>query len=257
MKERVNYNMLRDLKTLRGFALKASDGEIGRVRDVYFDDCHWIVRYLVVDTGTWLAGRTVLIVPKFLGAAEETSRTIPVALTRSKVEGSPSVETSQPVTRQHEAEYLRYYGLPYYMWPEPIVVNVDPSLAPSIVSSEAEPKRNQPAGDPNLQSSRDVTDFLIQASDGELGHVQDFVLDDRDWTIRYLILDTTNWWPGGLVLVSPKWIEHIDWKTREVRLALSRETLRRAPAYDPSSPITCEYEERLLGYYEPYLSVSK
>ena len=112
--------MLRDLKTLRGFSLKAADGEIGNVRDVFFDDLHWTVRYLVADTGSWLTGKTVLIVPKFLGTPEDTSRTIPVTLTRSKVEGSPSIETSKPVTRQHEAEYLRYYGLSYY-WPEPIL----------------------------------------------------------------------------------------------------------------------------------------
>jgi hypothetical protein len=103
--------MLRDLKTLRGFAMKASDGEIGSVRDVYFDDFDWKVRYLVVDTGSWLTGRTVLIVPRFLGPPKDASRTIPVNLTRKKVEGSPSIETSQPVTRQHETEYYRYYGL--------------------------------------------------------------------------------------------------------------------------------------------------
>lgn len=240
--------MLRDLKALRGFALKASDGEIGSVRDVYFDDLDWMVCYLVVDTGSWLTGRTVLIVPKFLGAPEDTSRTIPVTLTRSKVEGSPTIESHQPVTRQHEKEHLLYYGLGYY-WPEGAVGGFEPSM----VSSEAETNRKKPKGDPNLQSSRDVTDFPIRASDGELGHVQDFILDDGDWTIRYLVVDTTNWWPGGLVLVSPKWIEHINWKTREVQLALSRETLRHAPPYHPSSPITGNYEERLLGYYQPHL----
>jgi sporulation protein YlmC with PRC-barrel domain len=240
--------MLRDLKTLRGFALKTSDGEIGSVRDVYFDDLDWVVRYLVVDTGSWLTGRTVLIVPKFLGTAEDTNRTIPVALTRKKVEDSPSIETNKPVTRQHETEHLRYYGLAYY-WPETMIGGFEPSM----VAPEADTARKKPKGDPNLQSSRDLINFPIRANDGELGHVQDFVLDDRDWTIRYLVVNTTNWWPGGLVLVSPKWIEHIDWKTREVRLAMERETLRQAPPYHPSSPITLDYEDRLLGYYQPHL----
>lgn len=243
--------MLRDLKTLRGFALNAGDGEIGSVRDLFFDDVDWAIRYLVVDAGPWLTGRTVLIAPKFLGLPDDTTRTIPVALTRSKVEGSPSIDTHKPVTRQHEAEYLGYYGLPYY-WADPIMGGIYPT-APYF-SPETETHSKEPKGDPNLQSSRDVTGFPIRASDGELGHVQDFVFDDEGWTIRYLVVDTTNWWPGGLVLVSLAWIEHIDWKTREVRIALPRETLRQAPPYDPSSPITLEYQARLFGYYEPHIT---
>lgn len=248
--------MLRNFKNLRGFTLKASDGEIGSVRDIFFDDADWVVRYLVVDTGSWLTGRTVLITPKFLGLLDDTSRTIPITLTRSKVEGSPSIETNMPVTRQHEAEYLGYYGLPYY-WSNPMMGGINSNLVPVMFVSESENTRKKPKSDPNLQSSRDVTDFPIQASDGALGHVQDFVLDDSDWTIRYLVVDTTNWWPGGLVLVSPKWIKHIGWETREVQIELSRETLRQAPTYHTSSPITQEYEERLLGYYEPHLSVQE
>ena len=248
--------MLRDLKTVRGFSLKASDGEIGNVRDVFFDDVDWAVRYLVVDTGSWLTGKTVLIVPKFLGPPDDASRTIRVSLTRSKIEGSPAIESHQPVTRQHETEYLRYYGLSYY-WPEPIMGGFPIGLNSTMMPPPDKVGQKKHRGDPNLQSSRDVTNFPIRASDGELGHVQDFILDDEDWTIRYLIVDTTNWWPGGLVLVSPKWIEHIDWKTREVQLALPRETLRQAPPYHPFSPITDEYEKRLLGYYQPHLSISK
>lgn len=245
--------MLRDLKKLRGFSLKALDGEIGNVRDVYFDDLDWVVRYLVVDTGSWLTGRTVLIVPKVLRTPEDASRTIPVTLTRSKVEGSPSVETNKPVTRQHEAELLRYYGLSSY-WPEPMIgASFPPGPASTIMPPPGEDDSKKPKGDPNLQSSHDVTGFPIQAKDGDLGHVQDFILEDKDWAIRYLVVDTTNWWPGGLVLVSPKWIEHIDWKTREVQIALPRETLREAPTYHPSSPITPEFEQRLRAYYEPLL----
>ena len=65
--------------------------------------------------------------------------------------------------------------------------------------------------DPHLRSSAAVTGYHIQATDGDIGHVEDFLLDDRSWTIRFMVVDTTNWWAGEKVLIAPAWIERVDW----------------------------------------------
>jgi hypothetical protein len=253
--------MVRRASELQGFTIRAKDDDIGHVEQFLFDDEKWTIRYLVVDTGGWLSGRRVLISPVALGKADWHNRRLPVNLTRQQVENSPDIDTEKPVSRQQEVGYFQYYGWPYY-WGGPGIwggamypgyLAVPPAAE---VAMEEQRQRAQEEGDPHLRSTKEVIGYKIEARDGEIGHVGDFIVDEETWTIRYLLIDTGGWWPGKKVLVPPPWIERMSWAEAAVYVDLSRDTIKNGPEWDPDTPITREYEERLYGYYgrSPYWS---
>jgi hypothetical protein len=246
--------MLRGANDLRRFAIRAADGEIGHVDQFFFDDQKWTVRYLVVDTGSWLPGRRVLISPIALGEVDWPARCVEVRLTRQQVENSPDIGTEKPVSRQHEIDYFQYYGWPFYwagpgLWGSgmyPGYLAAPPPVPPPPPS--AEPEEQEP-GDPHLRATGEVAGYGVQTRDGEIGHVEDFILEMETWAIRYVVVDTRNWWPGKKVLLPPEWIESVSWPEAMIHVDLSRDVIKNAPEWDPSEPITREYESRLYGYY--------
>ena len=239
--------MLTIAETLKGYKLRSLDGEIGKVKEFYFDDQYWAIRYLVADTGNWLKGRQVLISPYALGAANKEAQYITVDLTQKQIEDSPALNTDKPVSRQFEESYYRYYGWPVY-W---VGSSVWGASAYIVRDSEQRMVFSQggKTWDPHLRSTHDVGGHHIQAADGEIGHVEDFVIDDGAWAIRYLIIDTQNWWPGRKVLISPQWIERISWDESKVFINLSCETIKHSPEYTEETMLTREYEAKLLGHY--------
>ena len=239
--------MLRLAKDLNGYKLSARDGEIGKVKEFYFDDRSWAVRYLIADTGDWLNDRQVLISPYALDTAREAERVIPVALTREKIENSPSLDTDRPVSRQYELQYYPYYGWPGY-WVGPYMwgTGAYPVSKQGGWSTEIRHKHND---DPHLRSTKDVTGRTIHATDGEVGHVEDFVVDDEVWAIRYLVVATRDWWPHKKVLISTQWIERISWEESKVFINLTREAIKAAPEYSHAALITRDYEEELHRHY--------
>src|ERR1017187_6371086 len=246
--------MLRNITQLKGFAIRARDGEIGSLEQFYFDDQSWAIRYLVVNTGDWLSGRLVLVSPLALRQAEWQSKRLDVALTKTQIENSPPIDTHQPVSRQHEAAYLGYYGYPSY-WAAP---NYPAALeVRREVVAEAEALQAQAGREPadvHLRSTEAVTGYHIQATDGEIGHVRDFIVDDETWAIRYLEVDTRNLWPGKKVLVSPQWINRVSWADSKVYVDMTTANIQNGPVWDDSIPVTREYEHRLYDYYarSPY-----
>jgi uncharacterized protein YrrD len=239
--------MLRSAKSIRGYSIRATDGDIGKAHDILFDDRQWRIRYLVVDTGTWLPGRKVLIFPIALAQPDWQRLAIPVGLSKERIHKSPTTEADKPVSKQHERELHTYFNWAPY-WPEGAAAYG--TAYPPI--PQADQEQNAPgndAGDPHLRSTREVTGYHIQALDGQIGHVEDFILDDEDWTIRYLIIDTRNWLPGRKVIVSPMWIDRVSWSEKKVFWNLSQKEIKKAPEYDPSAPINREYEARLYDYY--------
>jgi uncharacterized protein YrrD len=240
--------MLKTASSLKGTAIAATDGDIGSVQDLYFDDRTWTIRYLVVDTGTWLPGRQVLISPASVRAGGDPE-TVSVALTRAQVENSPSIDADRPVNRQYEEEFSQYYGYPYY-WSGPYRwgASAYPGGTASPVDTVAATAWAAGA-DPTLRSTRDVTGYYIQATDGDIGHVEDFLIDDRAWAIRYIVVDTRNWWPGKKVVVSPEWIRQVSWQESQVYVDLDRETIKQAPEHDPDRPLERDYETRLFRHY--------
>jgi hypothetical protein len=252
--------MLRNVTSLKGFAIRARDGEIGTLDQFYFDDESWAIRYLVVNTGDWLGGRLVLVSPLALRQAEWESRRLDVALTKKQIEDSPPIDTHKPVSRQHEALYLGYYGYPYY-WGGPNLWGLASYPAGLTVDREAVTKgealrarAGKESPDSHLRSTDEVTGYHIEASDGAIGHVEDFLVDDDTWAIRYLEVDTRNWSPGKKVLVSPHWLENVSWPDSKVYVDLTRETIQNGPEWSESQTVTREYENRLYDYYDrsPY-----
>jgi hypothetical protein len=243
--------MLTNIAFLKGLAIHATDGDLGTVKRFYFDDETWAVRYLVVETGGWFDGRQVLISPISIIQADWPAKRLDVALTKKQVEDSPDVNTHQPVSRQHEAEYNRYYGYPSY-WAGPYLWG--PSyypggLAIKPIAPEKTNRVHQETPDSHLRSTEFVTGYHIDAVDGEIGHIDGFVLDDEAWAIRYIEVATRNWLPGKKILISPEWIERVSWLDSKVYAAISREAIKSAPEYLLSRPITRDYEDRLHLHY--------
>lgn len=249
--------MLNRLSQLTSSTVSASDGSIGNVKSAFFDDQSWAIRYLVVDTGKWLSGRQVLISPYSVKLPLSRDKNIEVALTQQQVKGSPDVDTQQPVSRQHEREFLGYYAYPEYwegggMWglgAYPQMMPYTPTAA-QIAVDVAVKERDLRAADAHLRSSVAVTGYTIGATDDSIGHVMDFIFDGESWAIRYLVVDTRNWWPGGKkVLVAMHWIDRIDWATSTVHLALTREQVKASPEYFEEITVDRGYEQRLHDSY--------
>ena len=242
--------MLFRAKEIEGARLAAIDGALGEVEECFFDDEQWTARYLVVDTGGWLSGRRVLISPGSVRDVDIANGRVIVILTRKQVEDSPDVDAHQPISRRQEHELLGYYGLSPYWMPLP----VDPLVAPVPIPLDADTAaaaehETRPEGDAHLQSTRDVRGYAVQTRDGEIGSVDDFLIDDRSWVIRWVVVDTGTWLPGKKVLVAPEWADAVAWADRALRVALTRDQIEHAPEYDPDEPVRREYETRLFEYY--------
>ncbi len=239
--------MLTNAKEIRNYKLNGIDGEVGSVKEFFFDDKFWTVRYLVARTGNWLNKRQVLISPYFLGNVDHSIGVINVNLTKKEIENSPPIESDLPVSRQFEESYYSYYGAPVY-WGGPYVWGPLASITRDRdLLKDIKPQENN--WDPDLRSSKDVTGHTIQATDDKIGHVDDFIIDEDSWTIRYLVIDTEDWLPGKKVLVSPEWIERISWEDSKVFVDLSRDIIENAPGYDEDEGLTRDYETRLYDHY--------
>lgn len=244
---------LRSLTEIVGYPLLAEDGEIGRCRDFLFDDAEWIVRWLVADTGKWIPRRKVLLAPDFLGDPDWAAKKLPVKLTKHEIEQAPSVDQERPVSRQHEEALADHYRLP--RWWAPLETGTGSGTEPldEAAVEGAAPETE----DPHLRSLDEVEGYDIQATDGEVGHVEDLIVDDEDWTIRYFVVDTRDWLPGRKVLVSPAWLRKLVWSDRRAVVDLTRDQIEESPRYEPREPIYRAYEAELhegyghKGYWEP------
>jgi hypothetical protein len=248
--------MLRSLSEIRGYAIEALDGRIGDAHDFLFDDQGWTARYIVVDTARWLPGRKVLVPPMTVARPDWRARVLPANMTREQIEKSPPISADEPVFRQHEIALYEHYGWAPY-WPIAGTYGLAAGEMPPGVMSETAAREQARAsataqeerGDPHLRSSREVEGYHIRAADGEIGHVEDFILDDAEWIIRYIVVDTRNWLPGRKVLVAPLWFDGVSWEDRRVDVALTREEVKNSPEYNPAEPVNRTYEERLYDYY--------
>ncbi len=258
--------MLRNVKDLEGFAIRATDGVIGHVKDFYLDDKTWAVRYLVVETGSWLSSRKVLISPIAIGHPDWTARVLPLAITQEQVKNSPDIDTDKPVSRQHEMLYLGYYGYPYYwagegLWgqgayPGTMLLGLgDGGSDAGYRHAHAEDTRADAEGDEgqqgdaHLRSCNELMRYHIEAIDGGLGHVQGLLLDEDSWAIRYLIVDTSNWWLGHQVLIAPQWIQEMSWPDATVSVNLTQQAVKDAPPYDSTAPLKRNQEVRLYKHH--------
>jgi len=251
--------MLRHLSEINGYVIHANNGPIGTVSDLLFEDTTWLVRWLVVDTGHWLPGRKVLLPPSALGHVNHIGHQFSVRLSKQQVKDCPDVETDLPVSRVMEESIYDYYGWSPY-WGSgsymgiadyggylggPLAVVPSPELMQREKDIDDERRSKS---DPTLRSAKEVAGYQIHAKDGDIGHVEDFLVEDDDWSIRYLVVDTKNWWPGNKVLISPLSVRTIQWSDRQVKLGVDRQTVQNSLAYDPSATVDPIYQKTIHRY---------
>lgn len=244
--------MLHSIKDLMNFSIVATDGAIGQVRDFYFDDEAWAIRYLVVATDAWLSHRKVLISPFAVGQANWAEKIFPVSLTQTQVRNSPDIDTDKPVSRQHEMGYLGYYGYPNYwggggLWGAGLYPDIlQAGLQHVAADSHA---LHQHHDNPHLRSANEVMRYYVHATDGDIGHVQGLLVEEKSWAIRYIIVNTSNWWIGHEVLIAPEWIDDVYWAESKLEVSLTRQAVKDAPAYDSTVPLDRELETGIHEHY--------
>ncbi|WP_316814523.1 PRC-barrel domain-containing protein [Pedobacter nyackensis] len=246
--------MQHNVKSLSGFTIGATDGEIGKVDELFFDDETWTIRYLVVKTGGWLSGRKVLLSPLALLRPDWKNRVFPVNLSKEQVKNSPDIDTKQTVSRQHEIELYDHYSWPYYgaagagfYGGMGMAGMIDSRITVKNVIAEQRNEKEPP--DPHLRSTDEVRRYHIHATDGSIGTVEDFIINDENWVINYLIVNTGNWFPGKKIILPPEWIEQVKWEDSSVYVDVSVDAIKHSPKYDPSMPMEEAYKEKLFNYY--------
>lgn len=234
--------MYQDLKQLYGRKLRASDGEIGHVQDFYFDDLTWAIRYVVVDTGTWLTGKQVLLSPhafgpQGFGRSDSDFGSLRVHLTRKQIADCPSIETHRPVSRQYEQNYFRYYGWPTYwegggLWGSATFPVTPPTPLPENLLRPEPAHRDEI----HLRSAKAVTGYQIQTLDGPFGTVSDFMVEIWSWGIREVVVETGHWYAGKPVLILPEHIRRISYEESTVSVNLTKDDLRQTTKNDVAQP---------------------
>jgi len=255
--------MLRSMNDLEGYAIHASDGNIGHLHDFTFDDKDWVIRYFVVDAGAWLSSRMVLISPIGITAPNWGEKTIPVSITKEQVRNSPAYDERKPVTRHNEMEHLGYYNYSHYwggpsLWGHDIYPNrfTTGSGGFNALPSELRPPPPQPEDvepEPHAQhglhSGKGVVGSRIVGSDGDIGLVKDLLIDERSWAVRYLVVKTGSWSKNRQVLIAPKWIKTVNWSDTAMSIDMSRQDVEGAPHFDPDVKIDRQFEAGLHEHY--------
>jgi uncharacterized protein YrrD len=243
--------MTHNLNSLIGYTMGATDGEIGKVKEFYFDDSTWTIRYLIIETGNWLNGREVLISPQALLPPDWGNKIFPINLTREKIKNSPAIDTQMPVSRLQEIKLQDYYVHSDY-WIEGFYGGGMPLPARSYYHDNKH--LEDQADKSHLRSSAKVTGYKIKATDGEIGDVVDFIIEGNSWKIDFMVVDTGHWFPGKKVLISPKWIKEIDWQNSEVTVHASIKQVKVSPEYDAAKPITDDHQLHLHNYYREFVT---
>jgi hypothetical protein len=248
------------ISALTGYAIEAKDGRLGTVKDCLFDDRTWKIRWLVVDTGGWLSGRKVLLHPSVIGAIDHERGALAVSLTKQQVSDSPDIATDAPVSRQMQFHLYDYYGWdPGWGGTGYFGTSLGAIGAPFGGAAYLQGNHRYDAelavdqlehGDPHLRSTNAVRRYHVHARDGSIGHIENFLADDAAWDIRYLIVDTRDWWIGQHVLIAPFAVSEIRWNDRIVALNVSRDQVKASPPWDAASVVEHAYEKRLHGYYD-------
>ncbi len=246
--------MLRSLKELDRFTVQASDGDIGSVEHFLLDDGRWVIRYLVVDTVEFLDGRQVLISPISFGQIEWDSRRFHLSLAMAQIASCPGTEKDQPVSRQHEDDLNQHYGyLPYWAYSGLWGMGDNPAMIAakreSVAAARAVALTEDRTSDSHLRSTSELRGYHIQGTDEAIGHVDDFIFDEETWQVRYLVIDTSNWWFGKKVLIPPQWASHISWEEARVDIEMSREAIQSAPEWNSEAALTRDYEISLFHHF--------
>lgn len=254
--------MLRSLKEILGYTLQETDDVLGQCKDFFFDDGLWVIRYMLADTGGWLSHHKVLITPNSLGEPDWQTERLPVKLNRQQIEDCPPLESHLPISREYEVNYHEHFKLPFYWMGADFregMPDSNGSVAPVDdlpIDDTDNARENTEQRDVNtdelegkLRSAVEVMDYLVYAKDGEMGRVDDIIIEDDTWVIRYLVIDTGQIITGKKVLINTEWIDSVNWTDTHVYIDLTKEAIENCPDYDSNDPINREYEVRLYDYH--------
>jgi hypothetical protein len=241
--------MLFAVSGLLGCAVHASDGEVGAVKDFLFDDETWKIRWMAVGAGDWLPGRRVFIHPSAIAPltlppkpslpmmSQGEPLTLTVNLTKAQIEAGPHAQEHDSVTKDMEALLYDHYGWdPYWgasYFGAGLLPNAESEIVADAARRAAEAENPPVDGADHLHSAAEFKGYTVHAEDGDIGHVENFLADDANWDIRYLVIATRNWWPGKIVQLSPYAVKDIDWFAEHVNMNVTRDRVRSAPAWDP------------------------
>jgi uncharacterized protein YrrD len=239
--------MLSSVRKLIGMTVQATDGAIGDIHDIYFDDHTWSLRYYVVDTGKWLPGRKVLIPPNEVRVKTAEDEGLPLRLSREEVRNSPDKDTDRTVSQQAER------GLDRHISPMPFWIPLAPATPVAIEGDPAEREREVVAGytggNPHLRSAKEVFGYTIAATDDDIGHIDDFLTDESGTSLKYVVVDTRNWLPGRSVVIPTSWVRAITWAEDRVSVGISRKMVENSPEYDFAIPLDSTYELQIMTHY--------
>jgi len=239
--------MLFSIDELKGMKLQALDGEIGKCVDFLFDDEHWAVRYMDARAGNWLTGQRVLISPISLQLPDWEAGTLPVKLTREQIKDSPSLAEDQPVSREFERNFFKFYGYGYYWMGNAVWgAGVLPSELENLYMANTADDQGE---DNHLRSMKEVTRYNVVSNDEKVGHLSGMLVDGNEWLIRYFVVDTGSWLSHERVVVPPDWMQDISWSDRSLTLRVRRDMVEAAPRFHDGAPVTSEAESRYRRYF--------
>lgn len=245
-----------------GFTLCAEDGEIGHVADLCFDDEKWTMRYLVVATGPWLFGRRVLISPNSVTGWDWKKRKVSVGLSMEQVRNSPDIDTDRPISRQQESEYHLYYNFPPYwggvaLWGR--YAQPGGEVSDQDIEHSERTKRETTGGENHLRSAKEVAGYRVMATDGEVGHLDDFLMDPTNWAIRYLAINTGSWLRKHEVIITRKLVDRVVWSQAQMNVNASKALIEGAPDFDEAIGVDRELETRIFEHFttHPYWEESQ
>lgn len=242
--------MLRSLKEVEGYMVLAANGDVGHVVDFQFDDDYWTVRYLVVETGEFFGGRRILISPISFRRIDWTARHFQLSLALDEVQGCPDIDLHQRVSRQQERDYNQYFRYPYYwefsgLWG----MGAYPGLLTPGMQHGPPAAHSDQSDDVHLRSAKGFFGFNVHGRDETLGQVEDFIVDDESWTIRYLSIDSGNWSWVKKALLAPNWADQVSWTERQVHVDVPRQAIKDCPEWKPTTAVHRDYEAHLYRYY--------
>lgn len=238
--------MLFDLEALKGMKLQARDGEIGKCVDFLFDDQYWTVRYMDARAGNWLTGRRVLISPISLREPDWEAGLLPVGLSREQVKDSPSLGEDQPVSREFEREFFRFYGYGYY-WMGGAAWGA--GVLPSELENRHADIAEQGGEENHLRSLKEVSRYHVISGDKDIGKLDALLVDDADWAVPYLVVDTGTRLSHNRVVVPASWFADISWSDRSLQLQAGRGQLESAPEYRGGAPVALEDASRYRRFF--------
>lgn len=248
--------MLQAVRKFIKMKVRGTDGICGHIQDIYFDEEKWTLRYFLLDTGGWLPGKLVLISPLAIDDIDFKNKILEVNLSKDQIDKCPNPSEHAPITRQMEENYANYYEYPHY-WPG---MGIWPAVGYDLAyysrfqnhghtDQETQSLKNKKIKDQHLRTANELKSYSLVAIDGKFGHLEDFIVDDETWELRYLVIDTINWWPSKVIILSPQWIEKIDWVELEIILGLDKVKIKNSPLYTEEN-LDRDYEINLYDYYQ-------